>query len=95
MDFAVGSYHHVGANFASLCHCAATVHKYVADIIWVTFDVVIVQESLLPDDVVPWLADIEPKIVVQGQTVEMSLVRELREDLLFNHAVALGNSVEN
>jgi hypothetical protein len=40
------------------------VHKYIADIIRMTFDVVIMQESLLPYDIVSWLADVEPKIVV-------------------------------
>lgn len=48
----------------------------------------------MSDQVISWPADIEPKIILKRQTVQLPFFGHLREDLLLDHAESLRDSIE-
>ena len=53
------------------------------------------EECALPDEIIRWLSNIEPKFIPQRQTVQRSFCSHLREDLLFDHAESLRDAIED
>lgn len=58
-------------------------------------DLVVVEVGSLANQIVPWLTDIVPELIVERKAVEFALLGHCWKDLLLDHAETLRNPVQN
>lgn len=93
---AVGSHNDIRTYFGTRFHLGSFVDKNISfKLIPLPLMLVILQEGVLADEVVFWLPNIVPKVVLQGHPIKLSLRRHYREDFLLNHAELGWNAVND